>query len=104
MRVTDTSRVLLLFGIAAGAMLAGCQNQAASASGATKSVELLNVSYDPTRELYEDFNQAFAAHWKQESGQEVSVIQSHGGSGEQARSVIEGREADVVTLGLGYDV
>ena len=67
-------------------------------------VKLLNVSYDPTRELYQDYNQAFAKHWKAQSGDEVIVSQSHGGSGKQARAVIDGLEADVVTLALGYDV
>ena len=65
---------------------------------------LLNVSYDPTRELYKDFNAAFAKDWKAKTGQEVSIKQSHGGSGKQARSVIDGLEADVVTLALAYDV
>src|SRR5207245_1392249 len=65
---------------------------------------LLNVSYDPTRELYQDFNQAFARYWKKKTGEKVTIRQSHGGSGKQARSVIDGLEADVVTLGLGYDV
>jgi len=65
---------------------------------------LLNVSYDPTRELYEDYNKAFAAYWKAKSGDTVTVNQSHGGSGKQARSVIEGLEADVVTLALAYDI
>jgi sulfate transport system substrate-binding protein len=65
---------------------------------------LLNVSYDPTRELYEDYNKAFAAYWKGKTGDTVSVKQSHGGSGKQARSVIEGLEADVVTLALAYDI
>ncbi|HEY9397553.1 MAG TPA: sulfate ABC transporter substrate-binding protein, partial [Burkholderiales bacterium] len=65
---------------------------------------LLNVSYDPTRELYQDFNKAFAAHWKAKTGQEVTVKQSHGGSGKQARSVLDGLEADVVTLALAYDI
>lgn len=67
-------------------------------------VELLNVSYDPTRELYEEFNKAFAAHWKAETGQDVTIKQSHGGSGKQSRSVIDGLEADVVTLALAYDI
>src|SRR4051812_19549057 len=67
-------------------------------------VQLLNVSYDPTRELYVDFNQAFAKYWKAKSGQDVFVKQSHGGSGKQARSIIDGLEADVATLGLAYDV
>ena len=65
---------------------------------------LLNVSYDPTRELYQDFNKAFAAHWKAKTGQDVTVKQSHGGSGKQARSVLDGLEADVVTLALAYDI
>jgi sulfate/thiosulfate-binding protein len=68
------------------------------------SFTLLNVSYDPTRELYEDYNKAFAAYWKVKTGDAVKVNQSHGGSGKQARSVIEGLEADVVTLALAYDI
>jgi sulfate/thiosulfate transport system substrate-binding protein len=75
-----------------------------TAQGAQKSVTLLNVSYDPTRELYQDFNQQFAAYWKSRTGQEVTIRQSHGGSGKQARSVIDGLEADVVTLALAYDI
>jgi sulfate/thiosulfate transport system substrate-binding protein len=71
---------------------------------ASKPVTLLNGSYDPTRELYEDFNKQFAAYWKGKSGQEVKIRQSHGGSGKQARSVIDGLEADVVTLALAYDI
>jgi sulfate transport system substrate-binding protein len=71
---------------------------------APKPVILLNVSYDPTRELYEDFNQQFAAYWKTKTGQDVTIRQSHGGSGKQARSVIDGLEADVVTLALAYDI
>lgn len=71
---------------------------------AQQPVSLLNVSYDPTRELYKDFNAAFAKDWKTKTGQDVSVKQSHGGSGKQARSVIDGLEADVVTLALAYDV
>jgi sulfate transport system substrate-binding protein len=67
-------------------------------------VTLLNVSYDPTRELYVEYNQAFARHWKGKTGQEVSIKQSHGGSGKQARSVIDGLEADVVTLALAGDI
>jgi sulfate/thiosulfate-binding protein len=65
---------------------------------------LLNVSYDPTRELYQDINNAFAKQWKKKGGQDVTVKQSHGGSGKQARSVIDGLEADVVTLALAYDI
>jgi sulfate/thiosulfate-binding protein len=67
-------------------------------------VTLLNVSYDPTRELYQDFNNAFARQWKARTGDSVTVKQSHGGSGKQARSVIDGLEADVVTLALAYDI
>jgi len=73
-------------------------------SHAAGKVELLNVSYDPTRELYEDVNKAFAAQWKTKTGQEVVIKQSHGGSGKQARSVIDGLQADVVTLALEGDV
>jgi len=69
-----------------------------------QSVTLLNVSYDPTRELYADFNAAFAKSWKAHTGQDVTVQQSHGGSGKQARAVIDGLEADVVTLALAYDI
>jgi len=74
----------------------------AAAHAAT--TQLLNVSYDPTRELYDDYNKAFAAYWKGKTGDTVVVNQSHGGSGKQARSVIEGLEADVVTLALAYDI
>jgi len=65
---------------------------------------LLNVSYDPTRELYQDFNAAFVKYWKAKTGQTVTIRQSHGGSGAQARGVIDGLEADVVTLALAYDI
>lgn len=71
---------------------------------AQKQLTLLNVSYDPTREFYVDFNKAFAAHWQKKTGEVVSVKQSHGGSGRQARSVIDGLDADVVTLALAYDI
>lgn len=67
-------------------------------------ITLLNVSYDPTRELYADFNKSFTAYWKQKTGKSVEIYQSHGGSGKQARSVIDGLEADVVTLALAYDI
>ncbi len=67
-------------------------------------VTLLNVSYDPTRELYQDYNAAFAKYWQAKTGDKVTIKQSHGGSGKQARSVIDGLEADVVTLALAYDV
>jgi sulfate/thiosulfate-binding protein len=74
------------------------------AGPAAAQVKLLNVSYDPTRELYQEVNTAFAKAWKAKGGQDVTVQQSHGGSGKQARSVIDGLEADVVTLALAYDV
>ena len=91
-------RRLLVLGIFAAACAA------AGTAAQAKDVTLLNVSYDPTRELYVEFNKAFAAHWQKKTGDVVSVRQSHGGSGKQARSVIDGLEADVVTLALAYDV
>ncbi|MFC5541865.1 MAG: sulfate ABC transporter substrate-binding protein [Bacilli bacterium] len=110
-------RLLLLIGIISLLLvLSACGRKGASGDETSNSasgnnttaskepVELLNVSYDPTRELYEEFNKAFAAHWKEETGQEVKIQQSHGGSGKQARSVIDGIEADVVTLALAYDI
>ena len=77
---------------------------ASSGVFAQPALTLLNVSYDPTRELYTEFNTAFAKHWKAKSGQDVSIKQSHGGSGKQARAVIDGLETDVVTLALAGDV
>jgi sulfate/thiosulfate transport system substrate-binding protein len=74
-----------------------------SALAAQAQVNLLNVSYDPTRELYTEFNQAFAKHWKARTGQDVTIKQSHGGSGKQARSIIDGLDADVATLALAGD-
>ena len=73
----------------------------AQPAAALAPVTLLNVSYDPTRELYSEFNAAFIKHWKAKTGQDVTIKQSHGGSGKQARSVIDGLDADVVTLALG---
>src|SRR5688572_25488178 len=67
-------------------------------------ITLLNVSYDPTRELYQDYNAAFAKYWQTKGGEKISVRQSHGGSGAQGRKVIDGLEADVVTLALAYDI
>jgi sulfate transport system substrate-binding protein len=69
-----------------------------------KDIRLLNVSYDPTRELYQDFDAAFAKHWREKTGDNLVVQQSHGGSGKQARAVIDGLQADVVTLALAYDI
>jgi sulfate/thiosulfate transport system substrate-binding protein len=88
--------------ISAAALLVVCLGPAATLRAAT--VSLLNVSYDPTRELYDDYNKAFAAYWKGKTGDTVVVNQSHGGSGKQARSVIDGLGADVVTLALAYDI
>jgi sulfate/thiosulfate-binding protein len=73
-------------------------------SAEAKDIKLLNVSYDPTRELYQDYNVAFAKYWKDKTGDTLKIEQSHGGSGKQARAVIDGLEADVVTLALAYDV
>src|ERR1044071_8237428 len=81
---------------------AACSRDAPS--GPNQEVRLLNVSYDPTRELYAAVNTAFARQWEARTGQKVSIEQSHGGSGKQARAVIDGLEADVVTLALAYDV
>ena len=88
-----TRSALLVFAVSAAAF-----------SATAKDITLLNVSYDPTRELYVDFNKAFAKHWQAKTGDTVSVKQSHGGSGKQGRSVIDGLEADVVTLALAYDI
>lgn len=82
----------------AAAVLAGT-----GLGAAAQSVSLLNVSYDPTREFYVEFNQAFARHWKAKTGQDVAVKQSHGGSGKQARSIIDGLDADVAALALAGD-
>jgi len=86
---------------------AACSKDASSSSAKTaeaKEVKLLNVSYDPTRELYTAVNAAFAKQWEAKTGQRVTIEQSHGGSGKQARAVIDGLEADVVTLALAYDI
>jgi sulfate/thiosulfate transport system substrate-binding protein len=85
-----------------GALFAGALLVPSLASAA--EVTLLNVSYDPTRELYVDYNAAFAKYWKAKTGQAVKINQSHGGSGKQARSVIDGLQGDVVTLALAADI
>jgi sulfate/thiosulfate transport system substrate-binding protein len=82
------------------AMVVGC----VAVGTAQSTVKLLNVSYDPTREFYQEVNAAFAKHWQAQTGQAVTVNQSHGGSGKQARGVIDGLQADVVTLALAYDI
>jgi sulfate/thiosulfate-binding protein len=100
--------VLTLTGALALSLAACGAKKEESTSSATKSVlkpvTLLNVSYDPTRELYVKYNKAFTKYWKDKTGQEVTVDQSHGGSGKQARAVADGQEADVVTLALSYDI
>lgn len=85
-------------------LLAGAFALAVPLSASAADVTLLNVSYDPTRELYTDFNKAFTAHWKAKTGDNVTIKQSHGGAGKQARAVIDGLQADVVTLALAYDI
>ena len=87
-----------------GLTLAGSLLTAQAQQPPKPPVTLLNVSYDPTRELYVEYNAAFSKYWKAKTGQDVTIKQSHGGSGKQARSVIDGLEADVVTLALAYDV
>ena len=90
------------------AAVAGCSSKADSASQPSakggKQIKLLNVSYDPTREFYTEFNKSFAKYWELQTGDQVTIEQSHGGAGKQARAVIDGLEADVVTLALAYDI
>src|SRR3546814_13832507 len=97
------------FGAAIGALavvaLAGCGSKTSADKTANGgAIEMLNVSYDPTRELYKDINAAFAAQWKAEHGQSVTINMSHGGSGKQSREVIDGLEGDGVTLALAYEL
>jgi sulfate transport system substrate-binding protein len=96
-------RWFLLAGLV-GLVCAACGQASGGSAQAGGKIELLNVSYDPTRELYEETNAAFAKQYKAKTGKDVTIKQSHGGSGKQARSVIDGLEADVVTLALAYDV
>lgn len=84
--------------------ITACGTGKASETASTDPVTITNVSYDPIRELYEAYNAEFAKYWKEKTGQDVTVTQSHGGSGKQARSVVEGNEADVVTLALARDI
>ena len=91
--------------LAAAGLFTGCGGEQAASGGENKGAgEFLNVSYDPTRELYAEFNKEFTGEWKKQSGQDVEFRQSNGGSGKQARSVIEGLEAEVVTLALSYGI
>jgi len=95
--------VLLVISIVAS--ITGCGAKTAQTPKEDlKPVSLLNVSYDPTRELYQEYNAAFTKYWKERTGQDVTIEQSHGGSGSQARTVIDGNQADVVTLALAYDI
>lgn len=86
------------------ALLSSALGAAAPIAAVAKDVEILNVSYDPTRELYQDYNAAFSKYWQTKTGDSVTVKTSHGGSGKQGRAVIDGLEADVVTLALAYDI
>jgi sulfate/thiosulfate-binding protein len=108
-------RTMITFAVTGGLLLgiAGCGSGGSPTSGGESNtskpegkgaIEILNVSYDPTRELYQDVNKSFAAYWEKKTGQQVTIKQSHGGSGKQARSVIDGLEADFVTLALAYDI
>src|SRR5436190_3563899 len=95
---------LALFALACLATVLGCREKGSASADPSKEIELLNVSYDPTRELYAEINDAFIKAWKAKTGQSLKIKQSHGGSSKQARAVIDGLEADVVTLGLAYDI
>ena len=96
--MTAVMIMVILFGIS------GCGERSNSGSDAQKEIELLNVSYDPTREFYSQYNELFCQYWNEHHVEELHIVQSHGGSGSQARSVIEGNEADVVTLALAHDI
>lgn len=96
------SKVLMI--IMTVVLMAGCGARSGDSANNDSALELLNVSYDPTRELYAAYNDLFVEYWKEQTGQEITITQSHGGSGSQARSVIEGNEADVVTLALAHDI
>ena len=96
--------LIVLLIITTVGLMSGCGSESGDTAGGSARMELLNVSYDPTRELYTEYNNLFCEYWKVQTGQEVTITQSHGGSGSQARSVIEGNEADVVTLALAHDI
>src|SRR3954466_10438557 len=97
-------RTVLTSAAAGSAALAAPALITSAAQAAGKPLTLLNVSYDPTRELYKDINAAYIKFWKEKTGQDINIQQSHGGSGKQARAVIDGLQADVVTLALGADI
>ena len=97
MQVNAIRRAILI-----GALGLGLSGLVSTAQAA--DLKLRNVSYDPTRELYTEFNAAFAKHWKEAKGDTVSIEQSHGGSGKQARALLDGLDGDVATLALGYDI
>jgi sulfate/thiosulfate transport system substrate-binding protein len=103
-QATLSRRTLITAGTAAGAAGLVLAGQTAAQAPAGKTISLLNVSYDPTRELYKDINAAYAGYWKGRTGDTLVIKQSHGGSGKQARSVIDGLQADVVTLALAADI
>src|SRR5215216_6707105 len=100
----DFIKLSLGAGVAGALALSALPTFAQGTAAAKGPVTLLNVSYDPTRELYVDYNRAFAKYWKAKTGQDVTIKQSHGGSGKQARSIIDGIDADVATLALGGDI
>jgi sulfate transport system substrate-binding protein len=108
MNFRATRRFLAIAGLTGAAFLAACSGKPAgdgrNSGGAPAEVRLLNVSYDPTRELYGAINPKFAARWKAQTGQDVKIDMSHGGSGKQARAIIDGLDADVATLALAYDI
>ena len=108
MDFTSTKRLLIVATLTGAALVAACSGKTAedgdAGAGKAAQVQLLNVSYDPTRELYAAIDPKFAAAWKAETGQDVKINMSHGGSGKQARAVIDGLDADVATLALAYDI
>jgi len=104
LKIASPTRRSLISGAAAGAGVLGAASLLGARALAAGQATLLNVSYDPTRELYKEINAAYAAYWKSKTGQAIAINQSHGGSGKQARSVIDGLQADVVTLALAADI
>ena len=100
----STRKQILTAGLAALFLVLLVFSAHSARSASSSRVTLLNASYDPTRELYRDMNRGFAAAWKAKTGQDVVINQSHGGSGRQARAVMAGLQADVVTLALAYDI